>query len=44
MQQSRLQLSFLAKSASILVSGIILLALYGLLMKEAKINCIEGEK
>ncbi len=39
-----LQLSFLAKSASILVSGIILLALYGLLMKEAKINCIEGEK
>ncbi|MCW8594099.1 hypothetical protein OQH47_12090, partial [Acinetobacter baumannii] len=39
-----LQLSFLAKSASILVSGIILLALYGLLMKEAKINFIEGEK
>ncbi|AIY38381.1 hypothetical protein ABLAC_30260 [Acinetobacter baumannii LAC-4] len=39
-----LQLSFLAKSASILMSGIILLALYGLLMKEAKINCIEGEK
>ncbi|HEC0040835.1 DUF2157 domain-containing protein [Acinetobacter baumannii] len=39
-----LQLSFLAKSASISVSGIILLALYGLLMKEAKINCIEGEK
>ncbi|HCU74288.1 MAG TPA: hypothetical protein DGS69_01165, partial [Acinetobacter baumannii] len=39
-----LQLSFLAKSASILVSGIILLALYGLLMKEAKINCIKGGK
>lgn len=38
-----LQLSFLAKSASILVSGIILLALYGLLMKEAKINCIKGK-
>ncbi|EXT74691.1 DUF2157 domain-containing protein [Acinetobacter nosocomialis] len=39
-----LQLSFLAKSASILVSGIILLALYGLLLKEAKSNFIEGEK
>ncbi len=39
-----LQLSFLAKSASILVSGIILLALYGLLIKEAKMNFIEGEK
>lgn len=39
-----LQLSFLAKSASILVSGIILLALYGLLLQEAKNNFVEGEK
>lgn len=39
-----LQLSFLAKSASILVSGMILLALYRLLLQEAKNNCIEGEK
>lgn len=39
-----LQLSFLAKSASILVSGMILLALYELLLQEAKNNCIEGEK
>lgn len=38
-----LQLSFLAKSASILVSGIILLALYGLLLQEAKNNFVEGE-
>ncbi|WP_343570186.1 DUF2157 domain-containing protein [Acinetobacter sp.] len=39
-----LQLSFLAKSASILVSGIILLALYGLLLQDAKNNFVEGEK
>ncbi|MFI8009822.1 DUF2157 domain-containing protein [Acinetobacter sp. ABJ_C4_1] len=39
-----LQLSFLAKSASILVSGIILLAVYGLLLQEAKNNFVEGEK
>lgn len=39
-----LQLSFLAKSASILVSGIILLALYGLLLQEAKNNFVEGGK
>lgn len=38
-----LQLSFLAKSASILVSGIILLALYRLLLQEAKNNFVEGE-
>ncbi|MBJ9424407.1 DUF2157 domain-containing protein [Acinetobacter seifertii] len=38
-----LQLSFLAKSASILVSGIILLALYRLLLQEAKSNFVEGE-
>lgn len=38
-----LQLSFLAKSASILVSGIMLLALYRLLLQEAKNNCVEGE-
>lgn len=38
-----LQLSFLAKSASILVSGIILLALYGLLLQEAKNNFVGGE-
>ncbi|MBU3083815.1 DUF2157 domain-containing protein [Acinetobacter seifertii] len=39
-----LQLSFLAKSASILGSGIILLALYRLLLQEAKNNFVEGEK
>lgn len=39
-----LQLSFLAKSASILMSGIVLLALYGLLQKESKYNFIQGEK
>ncbi|WP_086496502.1 DUF2157 domain-containing protein [Acinetobacter seifertii] len=38
-----LQLSFLAKSTSILVSGIILLALYRLLLQEAKNNFVEGE-
>lgn len=38
-----LQLSFLAKSASILVSGIILLVLYRLLLQEAKSNFVEGE-
>lgn len=38
-----LQLSFLAKSASILVSGIILLALYRLLLQEAKNNFVGGE-
>ncbi|MDQ9037997.1 MULTISPECIES: DUF2157 domain-containing protein [Acinetobacter] len=38
-----LQLSFLAKSASILVSGIILLALYRLLLQEAESNFVEGE-
>jgi len=39
-----LQLSFLAKSASILMSGVVLLALYGLLQQETKYNFIEGEK
>jgi len=39
-----LQLSFLAKSASILMSGVVLLALYGLLQQETKYNFIQGEK
>ncbi|MEQ1065662.1 DUF2157 domain-containing protein [Acinetobacter sp. XH1741] len=39
-----LQLSFLAKSASILISGVVLLALYGLLQQETKYNFIQGEK
>jgi len=39
-----LQITFLAKSASIFISGIVLLALYGLLQHENKNDLIEGEK
>ncbi|WP_336169297.1 DUF2157 domain-containing protein [Acinetobacter sp. 161(2023)] len=39
-----LQITFLAKSASIFISGIVLLALYWLLHHENQRNLIEGEK
>ncbi|USP39773.1 DUF2157 domain-containing protein [Acinetobacter sp. XS-4] len=39
-----LQVTFLAKSASIFISGIVLLALYWLLDHENQLNLIEGEK
>lgn len=39
-----LQITFLAKSASIFISGFVLLALYGLLQHENKNDLIEGEK
>ncbi|MDR2249363.1 DUF2157 domain-containing protein [Acinetobacter sp.] len=39
-----LQITFLAKSASIFISGIVLLALYWLLDHENQLNLIEGEK
>ncbi|EOQ62352.1 hypothetical protein F935_02305 [Acinetobacter calcoaceticus ANC 3811] len=39
-----LQVTFLAKSASIFISGIVLLALYWLLHHENQRNLIEGEK
>ncbi|ENU08207.1 DUF2157 domain-containing protein [Acinetobacter calcoaceticus] len=39
-----LQITFLAKSASILISGLILWALYWLLHQENQRNLIEGEK
>lgn len=39
-----LQITFLAKSASILISGLVLWALYWLLQQENQPNLIEGEK
>jgi len=39
-----LQITFLAKSASILISGLVLWALYWLLHQENQRNLIEGEK